>query len=50
MLLAVYILAIFVFPELADNYGNTDLNAKIRQMKDDSFSISSPDGSLNLPF
>ncbi len=50
ILAVLYILSVFFFPDFADKYGNSDINAKIRNIKNMAFSISLPDGSLNLPF
>lgn len=50
ILTVLYILSVFFFPDFADKYGNSDINAKIRNIKNMAFSISLPDGSLNLPF
>ena len=50
ILVVLYILSVFFFPDFADKYGNSDINAKIRNIKNMAFSISLPDGSLNLPF
>ena len=50
ILVILYILSVFFFPDFSDKYGDSDINAKIRNIKNMAFSISSPDGSLNLPF
>lgn len=50
ILAVLYILSVFFFPDFADKYGNSDINAKIRNIKNMASSISLPDGSLNLPF
>ena len=50
VLMVVYILGIFFFPEFTDNYGNKEINEKFRDFKNASFQISQPDGSLQLPF
>ena len=36
-----YTTAVFFTPEVADTYGNAELNAKIRLFKDDMLSFSS---------
>lgn len=36
-----YILAIFVIPETADKYGDAEINAKIRNIKDQSLQYAS---------
>ncbi len=50
LFVAIYILAVFVFPDFTDTYGNSDFNTILRELKDKSLQISSPDGSLNNPF
>jgi len=41
LLLGVYILMVFVKPDIADQYGDKELNAKIRALKDSSLKIGS---------
>ncbi len=36
-----YVLSVFVVPDMADQYGNTELNAKIRIIKDQSLNYAS---------
>jgi ElaB/YqjD/DUF883 family membrane-anchored ribosome-binding protein len=41
LLVGIYILAVFAIPKEADQYGNPDLNAKIRTIKDMSLNYAS---------
>jgi ElaB/YqjD/DUF883 family membrane-anchored ribosome-binding protein len=41
LLAGIYILAVFAIPKEADQYGNPDLNAKIRTIKDMSLNYAS---------
>ena len=38
---SVYLVCIFLIPEIADKYGNSDINAKIRSFKDNSLLMAS---------
>lgn len=41
LIVAAYLLLVFVSPDFADKYGNKDINTKIRNIKDQSLRMSS---------
>ena len=41
LLTGFYVLSVFVFPDIADHYGNKDINNKIRTIKDQSLDYAS---------
>jgi methyl-accepting chemotaxis protein len=41
LLIGVYILMIFIKPDIADQYGDKEINAKIRALKDSSLKLGS---------
>ncbi|MBC7504015.1 hypothetical protein H7169_03510 [Candidatus Gracilibacteria bacterium] len=45
-----YVFMIFVAPNIADQYGNGELNAKIRNIKDESLNFASGSDSLESLF
>lgn len=47
ILVLVYILSIFIIPELADQYGNKNLNVNIRNIKDKSLNFASGSDSVS---
>lgn len=41
LIVSGYILLVFLLPEIADQYGNKELNVKIRNIKEQSLMIGS---------
>lgn len=50
VIVTAYFLLIFLFPDTADTYWDKNFNNILRNFKEKSFQISSPDGSLKLSF
>lgn len=50
ILVLIYILWIFLFPEFVDTYGNPEINTIIRDFKEKTLHMTSPDGSLHFSF
>lgn len=49
LLAVLYVMGVFLFPDVADTYGHSELNAKIRNIKNAAFELSDSSGNLQFP-
>lgn len=47
LLWVIYVVAVFLVPDFSDKYGNSSINAKIRDIKNFPLRLYSPDGTIH---